>query len=269
MSTGKTFVRRRGTTAIPNATVWDERLSYVALGLLAVILSAPARKGGNGYRAYMKRGAGQTLVLRALAELNEAGYRHQFTHRKGGKIVTDTIISETPMTAAEAEVFHGQQLAKSDPTAQRKPTHSTHGTAHAISTHGNDPHRASENRAWKSNAPSVPEDQGSLTSYLSKEPGETKKQIDNGPKQCRDCGRLRRLEDLTESGICTDCLPVQPASPIPEPGVARAKVRAMLDASKAVKAKELEARRDAAQAAKAARARAEAELHQPLTAYGT
>lgn len=204
---GKTFVRRRGTTAIPNATVWDDRLSYVALGLLTVILSSPARKGGNGYRAYMKRGAGQTVVLRALGELNEAGYRHQFKRREGGKMITDTIISETPLSADEAAKWHAQQVTKSAPTVQRKPTH------------GDAPHRASENRAWESNASSVPEDQVSLTSYLSKETVDSKK-AEPQLAECSSCNRWRTTDNLTASGVCIDCLP-QPAAPRPSPVLGR------------------------------------------------
>lgn len=204
---GKTFVRRRGTTAVPNATVWDDKLSYGALGLLTVILSAPARKGGNGYRAYMKRGAGQAVVLRLLGELNAAGYRHQFKRREGGKMLTDTIISETPLGAEEAANWHAEQLAKKTPTKREKPTH------------GGAPDRALVNRALETHASSVPEDQGSLSSYVTKEPEDTKK-AELELAECTVCNRYRTTENLTSSGVCIDCLP-QPAAPRPSPILGR------------------------------------------------
>lgn len=204
---GTTFVRRRGTTAVPNATVWDDKLSYGALGLLTVILSSPARKGGNGYRAYMKRGAGQAVVLRLLGELNAAGYRHQFKRREGGKMITDTIISETPLSADEAAKWHAEQLAKKTPTKREKPTH------------GGDPDRALVNRALKTHASSVPEDQVSLTSYLSKETVDSKK-AEPQLAECSSCNRWRTTDNLTASGVCIDCLP-QPAAPRPSPVLGR------------------------------------------------
>lgn len=103
MSQGRTFVRRRGMTPLPNRTVYDDRLSYAALGLLAVML---ARPDGSplGYRALMGRGLGQAATLRALGELDAAGYRHQVRRTTAaGRIVTDTVVSEEPITAEEAE----------------------------------------------------------------------------------------------------------------------------------------------------------------------
>ena len=207
MSEGRVFVKRRGTTAVPNSTVWDDKLSYGALGLLTVILSAPARKGGNGYRAYMKRGAGQAVVLRLLGELNAAGYRHQFKRREGGKMLTDTIISETPLGAEEATKWHAEQLAKKTPTKREKPTH------------GGTPDRALVNRALKTHASSVPEDQGSLSSYVTKEPEITKK-ADPQLAECTVCNVYRLLENLAGGNVCIDCLP-QPAGPRPSPILGR------------------------------------------------
>jgi len=231
---GKTFVRRRGSTAIPNATVWDDRLSYVALGLLTVILSSPARKGGNGYRAYMKRGAGETAVRRALNELNDAGYRHQFSTRRGGQFVTDTIVSETPMTQAEAVAWHVEQLAQAEATV---PAKSRRGTVPAKSRHGGGSDRAVENHAGLSTASLVPRDQGSLSSYLTKEPVNSKKADDPTPEMrwCHTCDRLRSEDQLTESGVCFNCLP-EPVGASPEVGSGRALFRATVDALRASKA---------------------------------
>lgn len=105
MSAGKTFVRRRGTTPIPNATVHDKRLSYAALGLLTVILARPD-SAPQGYRALMGRGLGEKATLEALRELNDAGYRHQVKRTTArGRIVTDTVVSEEPISHSVAAAW--------------------------------------------------------------------------------------------------------------------------------------------------------------------
>lgn len=102
---GRTWVRRRGMTPLPNATVHDPRLSYAALGLLAVILARP-ESAPQGYRALVGRGLGEKAVQQALRELTDAGYRHQFTTSSGASSLrTDTVVSEDPITREEAEAF--------------------------------------------------------------------------------------------------------------------------------------------------------------------
>lgn len=99
---GRVYVRRRGTTSLPNGTVHDSRLSYAALGLLTVLLARPDGVPG-GYRNMMGRGLGETATRRALRELSELGYRHQVKRRgPGGRWVTDTVVSEEPISEAEA-----------------------------------------------------------------------------------------------------------------------------------------------------------------------
>lgn len=196
---GKTFVRRRGTTAIPNATVWDERLSYEALGLLAVILSSPNRKGGNGYRAFMKRKAGEHVVRRMLKELTEAGYRYQFKAHRGGKIVTDTVISETPMTIVEAEKEYGEQLAKSGSVPGKSPR-----TSMPEKPPHTDPGTCAEVTKAQPATASL-RDQGSLSSYVTKEPEITKSEPAEAVL-CRQCDVAKPTDQLTSSGICRDCL---------------------------------------------------------------
>lgn len=98
----RTFVRRRGTTAIPNRTVYDDRLSYAALGLLTVLLARP-EGAPSGYRDLMGRGLGEKATQAALRELTTAGYRHQLRAAFGrGQLVTHTVVSEDPMTESEA-----------------------------------------------------------------------------------------------------------------------------------------------------------------------
>ena len=51
------FVVRRGATALRNEVVFDERISYAALGILArALASAPGMH--LGYRAFAGRGMG-------------------------------------------------------------------------------------------------------------------------------------------------------------------------------------------------------------------
>lgn len=113
---GKTFTVRRGMTAIPNETIYGKyvgipdadgdasQLSIQALGVLLMALSRPSGKASMGYRAFLGRGLGRDALLRANRELAAAGLRFQFKRRSpAGSIITDTIISESPMTAEEAE----------------------------------------------------------------------------------------------------------------------------------------------------------------------
>ena len=106
------FVRRRGTTVIPNSTVFDDRLGYAAVGLLAVILARP-ESAPQGYRALMGRGLGQDGVRRALRELTDAGYRHQVTHREpDGRVLTFTIVSEEPISDDIARNYLREKLSE-------------------------------------------------------------------------------------------------------------------------------------------------------------
>lgn len=96
------FVVRRGATALRNETVWDERISFGALGILARALAT--RPGAHlGYRAFTGRGMGEKAVRAALRELEEAGYRHRFTVRAdGGRLRTVTVFSDVPISREEA-----------------------------------------------------------------------------------------------------------------------------------------------------------------------
>lgn len=113
---GKTFTVRRGMTAIPNETIYgkyvglpDEngdasRLSIQSLGLLLLLLSRPSGRASMGYRAFQGQGMGRDALLKAFRELEAAGLRFQFKRRSpGGSIITDTVVSEVPMTKEEAE----------------------------------------------------------------------------------------------------------------------------------------------------------------------
>lgn len=120
--TGRTFVKRRGTTAVPNATVYDTRLSYAALGVLLVSLARP-ESAPHGYRAIQGRGLGQAATLSALRELSDAGYRHQVRRNVGGgRFVVDTVISDEPISPEVAADWLSTGLWKTGDTVRRNPT---------------------------------------------------------------------------------------------------------------------------------------------------
>jgi hypothetical protein len=126
MSQGKTFTVRRGQTAVPNRTIYDgfvglgvtdgvaNRLSVQAIGVLVLALSRPD-DAPAGYRAYLGRGMGRDALLKALRELGAAGLRWQFKRTTAaGTMVTDTIISESPLTEDEAMAEWTAFVAKLD-----------------------------------------------------------------------------------------------------------------------------------------------------------
>lgn len=109
---GVTRYRRRGQVSLPNETVYDDRISYAALGLLAILLARPD-EAPSGYRNLLRPKAhvGQASLLAALRELGTAGYRRQYlrsaTSSRGRNIVlTDTYIVDTPTTDAEFRSWH-------------------------------------------------------------------------------------------------------------------------------------------------------------------
>ena len=106
---GEYFVVRRGATALRNEVVFDERISYAALGILARALASP--EGANlGYRAFVGRGLGEKAVRAAMRELESVGYRFRFTLRKSsGRVRTLTIFSDEPMTPQQARVVALEQ----------------------------------------------------------------------------------------------------------------------------------------------------------------
>ncbi|MDQ5821184.1 MAG: hypothetical protein M3540_07080 [Actinomycetota bacterium] len=122
---GKTFTVRRGTTAIPNQTIYatyasipdkdgnPQPLSIQALGLLLLLLSRPTGKASMGYRAMMGRGMGRVALLRALKELSLVGHLYRFKRRApAGSIITDTVLAEAPITIQEAEEEWLAQVAQ-------------------------------------------------------------------------------------------------------------------------------------------------------------
>jgi len=92
---------------LPNATVRDERLSHLARGILAEILSYPdgwtttADRLAEQSRSNrgVKRGAGRPAYREAFAELEAAGYLHRIRHQDDrGRWATVMVVFDTPKT---------------------------------------------------------------------------------------------------------------------------------------------------------------------------
>lgn len=131
MTQGRNFVVRRGQTAVPNRTIYEryqalgdaeddaKPLSIQALGVLLLALSRPD-EAAQGYRAFLGRGLGRDGLLKALKELGLAGHRHQFKRNgAGGHMVTDTLLSEVPMTPDAAEEEWKARVSTMDAEARQ------------------------------------------------------------------------------------------------------------------------------------------------------
>lgn len=88
---------RRKYTVIANAALRDARLSFRATGVLAYLLSLPDGSEISGRRLADIKAEGRDAIIRALDELNAAGYlareRYQVT---GGRWTTVLTIRELP-----------------------------------------------------------------------------------------------------------------------------------------------------------------------------
>lgn len=189
---GKTFTVRRGTTAIPNQTIYatyaaipdkdgnPQSLSIQALGLLLLLLSRPTGKASMGYRAMMGRGMGRVALLRALKELSLVGHLYRFKRRApAGSIITDTVLAEVPITLQEAEEEWLSQVAqlKGAPVDNSAPDRASDFDA------SGDAKGATVRRftgARSNGASSVPDAKVSLETSSTKETGENHAREESG-----------------------------------------------------------------------------------------
>jgi len=136
---GATYYLRRGNVSIPNNTVYDERLSYNALGVLVFLMGRPPGAPA-GYRQLIRPGVGERAILGAFKELVAAGYRMQFLRRQQVKetgkwtVVTDTYLSEDPLTLDEFKAHH-KALTGQDPIEAKGADWETAGKATLASDH--------------------------------------------------------------------------------------------------------------------------------------
>jgi len=110
-------IRRRGSLVLANETVYDNNLSYTALGVLAVLLARPDA-APKGYRTLMRpeSGVGQASILSAFRELRANGYRYQFyrteTSPRGNRVYTCTYIYELPVDLETAKEDHFRETGQ-------------------------------------------------------------------------------------------------------------------------------------------------------------
>ena len=98
---GDFYVVRRSSTSLSNKVIHDKGLSFSALGLLMVCLSLPPNAPA-GYRSFLGRGLGEKAVRKALHELEEKCFRFRFQTHRSGQLRTLTIVSDVPLSRAEA-----------------------------------------------------------------------------------------------------------------------------------------------------------------------
>lgn len=120
-----------GWFVVSNQVARDSRLSYKARGLLLSLLSRPDdwQIGGARQLAHSDGPDGETAILAALRELQEAGYLHRERHRRsdGTYFITSTVYDQ-PQRGFPVEVeppergFPGQaKPGQANPGALERP----------------------------------------------------------------------------------------------------------------------------------------------------
>lgn len=235
---GKTWIRR-GSVSIPNQTVYDDSISYAALGLLAIMLARPA-DAPQGYRAFLrpKVKVGQAGVLGPMAELVAAGYRRQFlrtTSSPNGKakVVTDTYISEAPLTPEEFRTWHreatGLEPIEMPNRRKSKDDHASLSDAHNSDAHSSGAHSPdAQTKAFPASSKLRGNNQGGADATAAAEaPGQAKRAADadspnassrRGPRDaggdpiaaerihCLGCDRTYYRDELNDQGQCPTCV---------------------------------------------------------------
>lgn len=239
---GVTRYRRRGQVLLPNDTVYDDTISYAALGVLAVLLARPD-EAPKGYRTLLRPKAhvGQASLLAALRELNAAGYRRQYlrsaTSTRGRNIVlTDTYISEDPLTDSAFRNWHREATGQ-EPIEMPKQGTANGATkdtlasvrgAHDRGAHDRGAHEAgAQDKAFPGSSKLSKFNQGGAAAAApAKAPGQAKRTADaaspNGSTRrddspaadassaerihCLSCDRTYYRDELDAKGQCTTCL---------------------------------------------------------------
>jgi len=250
---GTTRVRRRGAVILPNEVIYDQSISYNAIGLLAIMLARP-EDAPKGYRQFVRPGVGQKAILSGFKELREAGYRYQLLRNKAPEgsrpqLVTDTYVSDTPMSLEDAKRWHydvhgvvgwerGERAAamQAGEDAASKGSLASLSDAHKSDAHISD---ALKRVAQDKNLPVLEKNtQGKSINGAAAENEAPKLEL----VECKSCHYYFRPTSLDAATICGGCnkaaerlaKQVEPAAP--EIGPARAAVRAMLDASRSPRA---------------------------------
>jgi len=244
---GGTYYRRRGHVTIPNETVQDQRLSYNALGVLVALMGRPPGSPA-GYRQLIRPGVGERAILGAFKELVAAGYRMQFLRREkassgtGWRVVTDTYLSEDPLTLDEFKDWH-KQATGADPMEAKGAEWEAAGKATLASDPAAHKRAAHKRRAQPKGVPT-------LERGMTNAGARAAAAADSGVLlHCLGCDAEATRQNLDHKGLCGSCRQQQaPPAPVkavvdPEPQVdpaeAAAAKQAMFQASLARQASRL------------------------------
>lgn len=208
---GATYYRRRGNVTVPNETVYDERLSYNALGVLVALMARPPGTAA-GYRQLVRPGVGERAILGAFKELVAAGYRMQFLRREkaasgnGWRVVTDTYLSEDPLSLDEFKAWH-KSVTGQDPHEAKGADWETAGKATLASDHAAHKRAAHKRRAQPKGVPAL--NRGVINAGASAA-------ADRGVVvHCLGCDAQVGRHNLDHKGQCADCrTAAPPAAPV-------------------------------------------------------
>jgi len=196
---GATYYRRRGHVTVPNETVYDDRLSYNALGVLVMLMARPEGTK-SGYRQLLRPGVGERSILGAFKELVAGGYRMQFWRRErkqggGWGLITDTYLSETPLSLDEFKQWH-KELHGVDPIEAKGADWELASKATLASDHAAHNRGAHKRRAQPKGVPTLRRgmNQGGAAA------------ADNGAlAPCLGCDAQVSRLNLDHTGNCPDC----------------------------------------------------------------
>lgn len=113
---------RRQFTIIADSALRDGRISFRATGVLAYLLSLPDGTEISGDRLTNAKAEGRDAILKAMGELDAAGYlKRQRSQRPDGTWTTEVILAEAPTPGFQGSVPGNRHITSHQPSPG-KPT---------------------------------------------------------------------------------------------------------------------------------------------------